>query len=63
MCSAGSQAVFAFTRQDAYRLSEADAVLSMTGTIRSWNKIGTGGVSVGALSATMAARLPPLNEA
>jgi hypothetical protein len=57
----GSHAVSAFSRQDAYGSPDGDAVLSTTGTMRSWNRIGTGGLSVGPVSATTAARLPPLN--
>jgi hypothetical protein len=61
MRAGGSHAVSAFSRQDAYKSPDGDAVLSMTGTINNWNKMGMGGLSVGAVSATIAARLPPLS--
>jgi hypothetical protein len=41
---------------------DTDAVWSVAGTISSWNTSGIGGVSFAALSASAAARFPPLDE-
>lgn len=60
MRSGGSHAVLALSSHDTCGSPEGDAVLSVTGTTRSWNIRGIGGVRVGALRATIAARLPPL---
>ena len=62
MRAEGSHAVSAFSRQDAYGSPDGDAVLSMTGTIRSWSTSEMGGLRVGAFNATTAAKLPPLNR-
>lgn len=58
--AAESQVVCSFSFHEAWRSPAGVAVLSVTGTMRSWKTKEIGGSRVGALSAATAARFPPL---